>query len=71
LVSPITGFAFSIVGTLTGSAGTANQLLAAATSLTGVVSIVLSPVDGVLSGLLGGNVLGGLLGGNVLGGLCK
>ncbi len=50
LVTPIVGFAKNVAGTVVGT-DAANELLSAASSLTGVVDDVLSPVTGLLGAL--------------------
>lgn len=52
LVSPVTGFAFSVAGSVTGSQGTVSKLTTTATSVTGVAHELLSPVTGVVSTLM-------------------
>jgi hypothetical protein len=51
-VSPITGMAFSVAGSITGDAGTVSQLMTEASSITGIASNLIAPVGGVLASIL-------------------
>jgi hypothetical protein len=52
LVSPITTFAFNVVGTIAGSDGTVSQIKDAASGVNNVTGSLLTPVGGALSSLL-------------------
>jgi ABC-type cobalt transport system substrate-binding protein len=52
LVSPITTFAFNVVGAVAGSDGTVSQIKDAASSVNNVTGSLLTPVGGALSSLL-------------------
>jgi len=51
LVSPVTGFAFSVAGTLVGLDGS-DAIRTAASDVVGIAGNVLSPVNGLYSSLL-------------------